>query len=80
MVKKSSATAKQFTQLAGYFTRAGITYEVWVTGIPGTVTDVFNVGSGPTVVYFSGTIDSGRVLRVNVELSDGTSFYYSKKI
>jgi hypothetical protein len=81
--KKTSQNVLKFkTQVAGYFTRNGIDYEVWVeydsSGF-GTVTDVFdynNVRGGIPVDGFSGTIDPSGVLRVSVSYGS-ENFYYS---
>jgi hypothetical protein len=81
--KKTSHNLLQCqTQVAGYFTRNGIDYEVWVeydSSGYGTVTDVLdynNIRGGIPVDSFSGTIDPSGVVRVGV-IYGSEDFYYS---
>jgi hypothetical protein len=76
--KQTSHNVLKFqTYVAGYFTRNGIDYEVWVED--GVVTDVLdynNIRGGIPVDSFSGTFDASGVVRVSV-VYGSEDFYYS---
>jgi hypothetical protein len=70
---------KYQTQVAGYFTKYGVDYEVWVCYQPdgwAYVTDVLDVThSNAHVDYFLGQIDYDGITHLSVE-NGSTSFYF----
>lgn len=74
--EKTILSKHQISHDAGYFDKNGNTYNVWVdeNGFITSVTIVNNISL--SVTSFSGSLNGLGVLRVDVTLSNSTSFHY----